>query len=199
MNKVNGFRASHRNRWLFVESKVLTIVELSLFEFYIDITDFDPEHKAYGKFEMNLVEIATLFGYSSDNSIRTKHNKLLKLGFILKTEQRNLFELPHLERYIVGKGKWGGKAWEYAGSEKDKSQKDILQSIGINVQPIEINEQPVENKTPNLATNNTSRYLSSSKVHSPIYRTEAEYERLSQENGMDISDMRWIDQNLLEY
>ena len=130
-----SYRASHRNKCRFIEAKILSIQELTLLEFYADIFDFDKKHKTYGTFEVNYEEIAKTFS-CHPNSIRERHKKLLKIGFIKKVDKRGRYLLNCFERYILP-GKWDGKASDYAKSETNQEIGVILRSFGIDLQSFE--------------------------------------------------------------
>src|SRR3989344_7385477 len=98
--KLNGYRASHRNKWLLIEYDILSIQELALQEFYADIFDFDPQHRTVGLFPVNFDEIAQVFNCSS-NTVRNWHSKLLQLGLIKKTGGKNLYQLSCYSRYVT--------------------------------------------------------------------------------------------------
>lgn len=200
MSKLNGFRASHRNRWKLL--KYLSMEEFVFLEYCIDMCSFDPKKAEYGKFKNDFNLAMETLRYKSDNSIRERLKKLVYLGFIKETGITNLYEIPNIQRYLVG-ADWNGKSGEYVKDEIDADLYKVVQNIGINFQDLEEKVQNNEIKKPNLATNDTPRYLSSSKVHSPIYRTNEEYDKIWREmdspSDFTIDDMKWIDQNLLEY
>lgn len=210
MKKLNGYRPSHRNRWMLVENKILSLQELSLLEFYIDLMDFDKKHDGYGKFEVDFKEMMLVFNCKSSNTIRNWHNTLLKLGFIKKTQKHNIYALSTPERNI-NPGAWGGKASEFAQREKDQPIAVILQNIGIELQAIEEKVQPVVKKGDDLALKGEVKALGSSKDESKDNqvkqvlikqeaRTEEEYQKMYQENpdGLIPEDMRWVDENVTE-
>lgn len=97
--KLKGYRVSHRNKWLVLQQDVLTIQELMLLEFYIDISDFDSRHAKFGVFEVFLDEISEVFGKSQD-SIRIWHKGLLSKKFIAPYDiKRKLYQLKNPRRY----------------------------------------------------------------------------------------------------
>lgn len=214
MSKLNGYRASHRNKWLFVQSGILTIQELSLLEFYADIVDFDKTHQKFGLFEVNFEELRKVFNCKSQTTIRNWHNKLLITGFIKKTNKRNLYALVIPERYINPSVKWQGKADYYAKIEKDQPIEIILQNFGINLHPIGEKLQQIVEETEDLATKNTSIAISSSKddyslsiptmkrvIIKQESRSEEEYRRIYREGNYQYltpEDMKWVDENISE-
>lgn len=211
--KLNGYRPTHKNKWLFTQHGILTIQELALLEFYADIIDFDRKHHKFGLFEADFNEMALIFGCKSPNTIRNWHNKLLKIGFIKKTEQKGVFQLSCYLRYI-NPGRWEGKASDYAKEEKDQPIGVILQSFGINLQPGEEKLQPVVKNNSNLASESGSIAIVSSKDESKDnhqekvkvlikqhVRNDEEYERIYRESdfqGLTPEDMRWVDENITE-
>ncbi len=171
--KINGYRLSHRNRWLLLKNKVLTREELFLWEFYLDQMDFDYKHDTYGTFEVDFSLISEMLGYKKskpNNSIRNKHKKLLKLGFIRKTNQRNIYSIYNPERYISQTSRWKGKPNDYQKDEMNKPISYIIQNIATNIQLNEIkfqntetNFQNAEIKSASNLNKKTYRDLSSSK------------------------------------
>ncbi|KKQ73703.1 MAG: hypothetical protein US96_C0055G0002 [Candidatus Woesebacteria bacterium GW2011_GWB1_38_5b] len=208
--KLNGYRPTHKNKWFFIKYGILNIQELALLEYYADIFDFDKNHRTFGLFEINFEEIASIFSCKSANTVRNWHNKLLKLGFIRKTELKYVYELSCHLRYI-NPGKWGGQAVHFQEIEKDQPIEVILQSFGINLQSIGKKIQPVGKNSQNLGSKPTPIALGSSK--DGIYssdkkyvlvkqglRSNEEYVRLKEEmglNSLEIDDMKWIDENLI--
>lgn len=136
MKKLNGYRASHRNKWLLIKHKILTLQELSLLEFYVDIMDFDCRHEKFSEFEVDFKEIKEIFNCKSPTTIRNWHSKLLLLGFISKTEKRGFYKISCPKRYI-SPGKWQGEASFYSRAEKGLAIENILSNFGINLQPNE--------------------------------------------------------------
>ena len=145
MKKLNGYRLSHRNKWLFIKHELLSIQELSLLEFYADIVDFDFRHEEkYGLFEVDFIEISSYFG-RKQGIIRQWHNKLLTIGLVNKTNKRHIFRLTCHQRYFLA-GKWKGKANHYQEIEKNQPIEIILQSFDINFQTAKEKIQFIENR-----------------------------------------------------
>lgn len=207
--KLNGYRASHRNRWLLIKSKVLTPQEFLLFEYYLDSMDFDSRHSNFGLFEAFLNEIALDFDKKED-TIQDWHNSLLEKGFIqLVDKKRKLFKVKTPERYGTV---LGCNAKEFAKNEKNTPTLDfILQNVCFSPEKAKIN--PPNNTT--LASDNTSKYLGSSKgglglssigskkvvVISQSVRSGTEYQKMYQESGCEgltPDEMKWVDQNVTE-
>jgi len=210
MKKLNGYRASHRNKWRLIQHGILNIQELSLLEFYVDITDFDKEHETFGRFSTNFPEIAKIFNCKSDNTVRNWHKKLINSGFIKPTHATREYEFVCFLRYIPP-GFWGGEAAQYASREKDKPVAKILQIIGVKLQNIGQKVQPVGEKKNKTTLNTTLKALGSFKDDSNVIpvkkvlikqevRSEEEYQRIYEENpNLPIpDDMRWIDENVTE-
>jgi hypothetical protein len=207
--KLNGYRCSHRNKWLLISCGVLTMQELSLLEFYADIFDFDKNHPNCGLFEVDFHAIAQIFN-KSNNTIRNWHNRLLNLGFIKSTNKRKAYRLVIHERY-TSPGFWEGKAAKYAKQEKDQPIEIILQNFGINLQKIGGEDQPVVKNNSKTARKIKSIAIVSSKDESRFYpkrivieqkaRSEKEYQKIWKENDWKHTtpeDMRWIDENVKE-
>lgn len=180
----NGYRPSHRNRWLLLQHKILTKEELLLFEYYLDQMDFDFRHVQFGTFQVNFSELSQLFGYKvnkSNNSIRSKHNKLLEVGLIYPTRDSNFFAIKNPERYIAETSIWKGKASTFRKNEMDKptevvieSMRGQFQSTETEFQSIETKFQPVEKSKPILLDKLSSRALGSSKVESNLIKESEE-------------------------
>ena len=214
--KTNGYRPVHRNRWLLLQSRILNKDELLLLEYYIDQMDFDRRHECYGTFQVDIEYLTRLFGYKvnkSNNSIRKRHNKLIKLGFIFPTRQKNVFGIFNPERYIAQTNKWQGKANEFREKEMNQSLENIIQYIATNVQQFETSFQPTEKSDDNLLKFNPPRTLGSSKVESngikqkieslaeevtrPV-KTLLEYKKIYDQGGyttLTPDDMQWLDEN----
>lgn len=208
--KLNGYRPTHRNKWLFLQHGILNVQELAFLEFCADLVDFDKNHENYGLFEIDLVVVTKIF-CCSENTIRNWLKKLLNIGFIKKTEKRGYFRMSCHERYI-NPGRWDGRAPEYAKKEKDQPVAIILQNFGIDLQTIEQKIQSVVENPPNSASEQEPKTLASFKVESTVSprkivvikqmpRTDDEYERIhAKKNFRDfpIEDMRWIDEDVSE-
>lgn len=208
--KLNGYRPTHRNKWLFLKHEILNVQELAFLEFCADFVDFDKNHEDYGLFEIDFVDVSKIF-CCSKNTVRNWLKKLLDIGFIKKSEKRSHFRMSCHERYI-NPGHWGGRASEYAKKEKDQPVGIILQNFDIDSQTIEQKTQSVEENPVKSASEQEARTLNSSKDDSMVNqrkivvikqppRTDDEYERIhAKKNFRDfpIKDMRWIDENVTE-
>ena len=208
MKSLNGYRATHRNKWLLIKHNILTLQEVSLLEYYADIFDFDKKHKNFGTIEVYFSDISSIFG-KSENTIRSWHNKLLSLGFIEKTFRLHVYKLKIPARYITP-GLWKGEAAYYAEIEKDQSIETILLNFGINIKNGVKKTQSVEKKSDNTASKIPPIALGSSKDQSrdnltieeiPTIqkRSKQEYEEILQEGNykeFEASDLELIDQLL---
>ncbi len=201
--KLNGYRCSHRNKWLFIKNEVLSIQSLVLWQFYIDISDFDKKHNDYGLFCVDFEKICKIFNNSS-NTIRNWHKELIKVGLIKATEDKHVFRILVMDRYI-SPGFWGGKAAEYVEKEKGKSIEEILKIIGIGNKSVEGKFQSVIKKRKDLSSPKRSKAISSYKDNTSsnkakdhkLARTEKEYQELKNSDSfkdLEISDMRLIDE-----
>ena len=204
MNKLNGFRATHKNKWRFIQYNILTIQELAQLEFYADIVDFDPRHSKYGTFVEDFTEFALIFN-CSEGTVRNRHNKLLKLGFIEATVEMHRYKLTCHERFgCTANARWKGKALEYEKREKDQSIEIVLQSFGINFQTIKEKVQPVVKikRIKSVSTiHSDSIVLGSSKVDSMPSKSDEEYQKFLNNvapTEMTIEDLKWIDLNVRE-
>lgn len=210
MKKLNGYRASHRNKWVLIRSGILSLQELALLDFYADIFDFDYNHESYGTFKTDFDAMRVIFQCKSENTVRNWHNKLLSLGFLKKSDTKGEYKLSCFTRYITP-GFWKGEAAKYAEQEKDQSVEIILQSFGVKPQPVGEKVQSVGKIISNSASKEDSKALSSSKDDSNVslvkkvlikqeVRTEDEYQRMYQDDpdGLTPDDMLWVDENLKE-
>lgn len=215
MRKLNGYRPTHRNKWLFIKEDILNVQELALLEFYADIFDFDKKHKTFGLFEVDFTKFKQMFCCKSENTIRNWHNKLLKLGFIKKTGKKHIYFLSCPERYTTP-GKWEGKAGYYQGLEKDQPVDVVLQNIGVNFQTIGNKLQPIVENIEDLPEKAQLPTISSYKDDSIGFnkksneeiviieqepRSENEYEKIKEEGNYKymITDyMRWTDKHVKE-
>lgn len=163
MKKLNGYRPTHKNKWLFTEYCILTFQELALLEFYADIVDFDKNHDGFGTFITDFIEMERIFRMS-DSSLRNWHNELLRLGFIKATGKQSRYRLACFKRFI--EPSWGGEPDKFAKSEVNQPIGFLLQQFGIDPQTIGQKVQQVGNKKRSLASNRKARYLGSSKDNS---------------------------------
>ncbi|OGM59100.1 hypothetical protein A3A75_05580 [Candidatus Woesebacteria bacterium RIFCSPLOWO2_01_FULL_39_10] len=137
---INGYRVSHRNRWLLLKNKILTIHEFLLLEYYIDVSDWDDRHKKYGVFEAYLEEISEEFGRKKD-AVRKWHNGLYSKKFIVAYDlKRKLFQLKSPQRYNT-------KNAEVFHKEEDneKALETLLLNITFSTEEIEKTQQEVVN------------------------------------------------------
>lgn len=206
MKPLNGYRPSHRNKWLFIKHGILTVQQLELWEYYADIFDFDKRHSKCGLVEVFFDEIAPIFRCST-NTIRGWHNKLLLLGFIRKTSRKHVFQLVCYERFI-SPGIWKGKAAEYAEKEKNQPFEIILQSFETNLQTIEENLQQIGKNNKKKSDKTTKPLVivigSSNNGYKDSLiniKTDAEYRKIAVSGEfphLSVDDMKWIDENVRE-
>ena len=71
--------------------ETFSLQAVCLWDFYIDISDFDKGHYKYGKFELVFTDVASLFKVS-ENTIRNWHNELLHIGLIKKVNPHAKFQ-----------------------------------------------------------------------------------------------------------
>lgn len=208
--KLNGFRASHRNRWLLIKKGVLNIREFLLFEYYLDSIDFDTRHDNFGEFEAYHEDTAKIFNKEPD-TVEDWHNSLLKKGFIkIFDEKRKLFKVKSPERYGTV---FGCKAGEFTENEKiTPTLGFILNNICFFPEKAEINPP----KSISTATKNTSKALGSFKVNLGLsnvvnvsqkvviikqeVRSDEEYQKIYADGnfeGLNPDDMRWIDETVV--
>lgn len=213
--KLNGYRASHRNKWFLITKGVLNSQEFLLLEYYLDLMAFDRSHgDKFAVFEVFLDEIGHVFNKHED-TVEKWHEGLISKGFVkVVDEKRKLFTVKSPLRYVVGLTQWGGEASKFAKEEKDRTQEFILENIRF-FQPESEKILPKSDNPALKSSNSTENSLSSSKgksiVSSPIgskkvvvikqeVRNDAEYQKMYEESGLSLSpeDMKWIDQNIVE-
>lgn len=209
--KLNGYRATHRNKWLFIQYGILSVQELSLLEFYADTFCINTKQPEYGEFKVNFDELKIIFNCKSDTTIRNWHNKLLKVGFIKKSNKKNKYNLVCCGRYINPSKAFVGEAHKYKELEENQPIKVVLQSFGIEFQSNEQKLQPVgkENNEKDNTTIQTnivptdaykSEYIGSTVKIVDLkarIRTQEEYERMYQESGcvgLTPEDMKLADE-----
>src|SRR5260221_344137 len=159
--KRNGYRPTHRNKWLFLEKMVLSSQALQLLEYYADLMDFDHSHPNYGIVKVDFEEIGRVF-HKTTGAVRNWHNELEKKGFISLWDKRGkLYRLVNHERYVGPSPKWKGKAAEIARTETNQPIEKILQHFGIDFQSVANSVQPVEKKQSRKAETSVSIALGS--------------------------------------
>lgn len=210
MNKLTGYRSSHRNRWLFLKNRLLSLQEFLLFEFYLDQMDFDANHDKFGCFEFYVDEIAQFIPRKED-CITSWHKSLIKKGFItLHDKRRSLYKIKNPERYFTN---FKGKAAKFCKEEKScPSLEFFLQNVCFFPEKL---EEIQKNKTIQLKKK-PSKALSSSKVEFRVNsigkkkvviirqepRSQEEYRNIHKEGRFSpqftTDDMEWIDKNIVE-
>jgi hypothetical protein len=214
--KLNGYRASHRNRWLLVTQRILSPQEFLLFEYYLDLMDFDKSHgEAFSTFEAFLDDVLRVFNKHED-TIRIWHNGLLTKGFIkIFDEKRHTYTVESPLRYVSGLAQWSGEASKYAKEEKDQTHEFILRNIRFFRPEREKIRLESEEKV-DISADRVKNSLSSSKGESIVtspsgsrkivvikqeVRSDAEYRKMYEDDGcLGISpdDMKLADQILAE-
>ena len=204
--KLNGYRATHRNRWLLLQKRILTSQEFLLLEYFIDSMDFDHKHENYGLFTAYPEVIAEYFNKGVE-TINDWCNGLLNKSFIeIIDKKREVYRIKSPERYGTV---FGGKAPDFAKKEKTTNTLDnILQNICFYPEKAKI----IPKKVKSLASNTPSKALGSFKGElgsSHIYtnktvlivqevRSDAEYQRIYDEGNwgkFTPDDMKWVDEH----
>lgn len=218
MQNLNGYRATHRNKWYFIQHGILSIQELALLEFYADLFCFNPAQPNFGTFTIKFEEIANVFNCKSDTTVRNWHSRLLQVGFIKTTTKPHVFELSCSKRYIGQSLKIKGEANKYQLLEQNQPIETILQSFGIDFQSIGTNIQPVGTddkekadvtaQTKSLAKDSYKDSDTNLSFTSQRYafirqavRSDAEYQQIYADGGYELltpEDMRWIDEHVFE-
>lgn len=214
--KLNGYRASHRNKWFLITKGVLNLQEFLLFEYYLDLMAFDQSHgDKFAVFEVFFDEIGHVFN-KHDDSVKKWHKGLISKGFIkVVDEKRKLFTVKSPLRYVVGLAQWGGEAGRFAKEEKNQSQEFILENIRFfhpESEKILPNSDNSALNPLNLNENSLSSSKVCSKVNSSIgskkvvvikqaVRSDEEYQNIYSRGdylSLTPDDMKWIDQNIQE-
>lgn len=212
--KLNGYRASHRNKWYFIEKGVLTLQAFLLLDFYADTFSFDTRKNDYGLFEVNFEALRKIFNCKSDQTIRNWNDELLNKGFIETTNFHQIYKLVCCERYLLNCKLWKGKADYYQELEKNQPIGIIIQSFGLNANVIGSCFQPIGTKQiikTDLTSKSHSINIISSKCESNVYpkrvlikqelRTKEEYEKMYKDSDFQCltpEDMQWVDENVVE-
>lgn len=200
--KRNGYRPSHKNRWLLISERILTLRQWALYEYLLDDMDWDHRHDNFGLFEFYPDEMVDVFHKSSE-SIGDWFKCLVDKSFVrLRDKKRKLYEVKNPERYVFG------KASRYELSERNISVEKLLENIRFSERDGEITET-VKEKIPQIIPSGVwkdrSKALSSFKDGLGIesrqgVRTLGDYKEIYQTEGYALllpEDMMWIDQNQL--
>lgn len=210
--KLNGYRASHKNKWFLITKQILSIQEFVLFECYLDKMAFDKSHEGkFALFEAFPDDIALVFDKTNE-TVQTWHNGLLKKGFIKPVdEKRHLYTIKNPLRYIVGLEMWGGEASKYTHEEKDKTQEFILENIRFSRSESEkiladfdeIASEPSTFTENSLGSSKDSSIVVPSVCSKKVVvikqevRTDAEYQKIYADGnfkGLPPDEMKFIDQ-----
>lgn len=217
--KINGFRSSHRNRWILLSNKYLSHQEFLLFEYFIDQLDFDSTHNNFQTFELNLDDLKNIFGKST-KTIQRWFKELKNKGLIIQIDEtKGIYTIHNSERYFTAK-KSNGKALQVQEEEKDITFDKLCQIIcpsikDKNVQNVDKNVQNVDKNvqsTTSICRDKNipnSRHLISSKVKSNRFPKEIvlkndprSYEQCIEESKeyetLTADDIYWINQNVTE-
>ncbi|MCX6784279.1 MAG: hypothetical protein NT141_04450 [candidate division WWE3 bacterium] len=213
--KLNGYRVCHRNKWDLLEQGVLTLQELTLLDFYIDVATFDENKPDFGLFKTDFEDLCQIFNYKSDQAIRNWHNGLVSKGFIETTNLTNVNKLICPKRYFLNSLVCKGEANHYQNVEKDQPIEAILQHIRILPQSVGTEFLPIGTEQAESVVTTTSYPsidIGSSKVVSSTYpikvvthqitiRGKEEYELIIKELDLKtlmVEDLAWIDSNSTE-
>lgn len=195
--KLNGYRPSHKNRWLLLKAGIISREGLLFWEYCLDQMQFDKRNPGYGTATVNFEEVMEYFHIKSPTTVRNWHNELTTKGFVREIDKRkHILEIINCERYIEG---INGRVDEYAKKEKDQSIDQIKQSIGLNDQYVDENNQSIDQNNADLGTKVDTKALSSFKVDlsSQHVRTMEEYREIHDRGNWGpytAEDMMWVDQ-----
>lgn len=199
--KLNGYRASHRNRWLLLKHNVVDEKAFLLFEYYLDSMDWDPDHEKHGTFEVYLEDIAPFFNKTVD-TVRAWHNGLLEKGFIqLVDKRRSVYRIKSPGRYAID-GRSGGKASKYGKDEKSNPTLDFfLNNVCFSPEKVKINplkrtstisneEKALGSSKHEFEVTSNNQSIGISPIGSKKYvvirqeiRSDEEYQKMYEKNG----------------
>lgn len=203
-----GYRASHRNRWLLLSHEVLSEHEWLLYEYFLDMSCWNAEFNKFGVFEFFPKEIIPIFNKGVE-TIQGWCAGLLQKGFIrLYDEDRKLYEIKNPARYLFD-GRKGGKASVFKKEESAVEKEDELLEIILDnlcFYPERLRKNP-EKVTPSILreekaissyNGSISSSLNKKVAVKQLPRTRGEYQRIYKEGGyvgLTPDDMEWIDIN----
>jgi len=199
--KRNGYRPSHRNRWLLVKEGVISRQVFLFWEYCLDQMLFDKRNEAYGTAEIDFDEVMSIFRVTSPSSVRDWYKELKALGLITVVNKKyHRVRITNCDRYIEG---GNGNIGLYEEREYKQSTDVIKQSIGFNNQPTDENNQSTDEISPILLKSTKSKALSSFKVGlgsetRQEVRTIEEYREIckgEEYSHLTPEDMQWIDEN----
>lgn len=207
--KLNGYRVTHRNRWLLLQKQILSTQEFLLLEYYLDSMDFDHKHDNYGQF-IAYPEVVAEYFKKGIETVNDWRDGLINKSFIeIVDKKREIYRIKSPERYGIS---FGGKAAQFAKSENlSQTLDNILQNICFYPEKAKI----IPKKVTSLALDTPSKALGSSKGELSSFpigskkvvlikqdvRTDSEYQRIYEEGhseGLIPDDMKWIDENTSE-
>ncbi len=199
--KRNGYRPSHRNRWLLLKEGILSRELFLFWEYCLDQMLFDKRNPGYGTATVNFGEVLSIFGVKSLTSVRTWYNELINLGLVRVLDSgSHVLEIVNCERYIQG---GNGQVGSYSEREYDQTTDMIKQSIGFCRQLSDDKNQSTDAKASVLLKSGDSKALSSFKVDlgsisKQVTRTMDDYKEIYLEGSYSLllpEDMMWIDQS----
>lgn len=184
--KIKGFRASHKNRWLLLSNKILTLQEFLLYEFDLDNININPESINYGTFEFFPEELAPIFNRGID-TIDDWHKGLLTKQFIQTHDpKRKLYLIKNPSRYEVGR-RLQGEAAHYAKEEDDITIEKLLQTLTFSdtfSEKIPLEKEKILETTLDLDSDTSITYERSFKMNErsfPKYITIKGYPKTDEE------------------
>lgn len=136
-DKWYGFRATHRNRWELISEGILTDKQLIMYEYLIDMADWDEKHKkTFGLVEFMPDEIARVFHVTRE-TINCRFKRLSRMGFVrIHDSKRSLFKITKFDRYTPY------HAFSYAKEERGLPIRRVLASWDLfPVKNKEINDE----------------------------------------------------------
>lgn len=199
--KRNGYRPSHRNRWLLLSEKAISKEGLLFWEYCLDQMLYDKRYSGYGTAKIDFDEVMSVFHVSSLTSVRKWWNELIQLGLVKAVDKRShTLGIVNYDRYISG---GNGNASMYESREHDQSIDVIKQSTGLISQFTVLKNQSTDRNNADLLKNYHNKALSSFKVGlglvtKQVARKTGEYQSIFSEGIYSLllpEDMEWIDKN----
>ena len=197
--KRNGFRPSHRNRWLLLREGLISREGILFWEYCIDQMLYDKRNRGYGTAEIDFGEVMEVFGVKSLTTVRTWYKELVGLGLVIEIDKgKHILKITNFDRYIAGSN---GRVLEYEADEYNQSIDAIIQSIGFSSQSIDRKNHSTDQKIDNLLEIDNGKALSSFKVDLSLdtkqkVRTPREYQEIYKNGNyayMTPDEMEWVD------
>lgn len=195
----NGYRASHKNKWLLLEEKLISTEILIFWEFCLDKMIYDKRNLKSGTAEIDFDEVMRVFGVKSKTTVRTWYHGLLATGLAtIENKARHVIRMTNPERY---NNPPNGKPYDYEKAEYNQPVDVVLQSIGFLRQSLDSKSQLIDYSCKHLPEKSKTKALSSFKDefkenNSSMVERELEFyhKQVKEMNfiGLSALDAKWI-------